>query len=156
MQQTFKVDGPDWGKRHLEAYLRTDGETGHLVDFRPIGGPEAAPCLILDVTGRKTGEPHLLPLIYGKDGDGFVIVASKGGAPNHPAWFLNLEVNPDVKFQVLDRKYRGRARVADTSERARLFAMMATIYPLYLDYQQKTGREIPVVILTVDAQIDQL
>lgn len=156
MTGSFKVDGPDWGKRHLDAYLKTDGATGHLVDFTPIGGPDDVPCLILDVTGRKSGEPHLMPLIYGKDGDRFVIVASKGGAPEHPAWFLNLEAQPAVTFQVVDKKYRGQARVAEGADRRRLFDMMAAIYPLYIDYQQKTAREIPVVVLEAEAEIDRL
>jgi proline iminopeptidase len=156
MTETFKVAGPDWQKRHLEAYLRTDGAVGHLVDFSAAGGPAATPCLIFEVTGRKSGTPQLLPLIYGKDGQNFVIVASKGGAPAHPAWYLNLEANPEVKFQVIDKKYRGQARVAASPERERLFAMMAEIYPPYIDYQNKTEREIPVVVLEPEAEIDKL
>jgi deazaflavin-dependent oxidoreductase (nitroreductase family) len=156
MTGSFKVGGPDWNKKHLEAYLRTDGEIGHIVDFTPAGGPEETPCLILEVTGRKSGEPQLLPLIYGKDGMGFVIVASKGGAPEHPAWYLNLQADPAVKFQVIDKKYRGRARVAASPERERLFATMAKIYPPYIDYQEKTDREIPVVILDPEGEIDRL
>ena len=156
MTEKFKVEGLDWNKRHLEAYLRTDGEVGHLVDFSPVGGPDAVPCLILDVIGRKTGAPHRLPLIYGNDDKRFIIVASKGGAPEHPAWFLNLEAKPSVKFQIVDKKYRGRAEVAESPERERLFEMMARIYPPFVDYQQRTAREIPVVVLEAEAEIDRL
>lgn len=155
MTEEFKVEGADWAKRHLEAYLRTDGEIGHLLDFTPMGGPPHTPCLILEVIGRKSGEPQRLPLIYGKDGKGFVIVASKGGAPEHPAWYLNLEANPDVKFQVVGTKYRGTARTVASPERERLFDMMAEIYPPYIEYRQKTDREIPVVILEPVAEIDR-
>jgi deazaflavin-dependent oxidoreductase (nitroreductase family) len=156
MTENFKIEGPDWQQRHLEAYLRTGGEAGHLVDFTLAGGPAATPCLLLGTTGRKSGNPQLLPLIYGKDGKNFVIVASKGGAPAHPAWFLNLEAHPEIKFQVVDKKYRGRARVATSPERERLFEMMAKIYPPYVAYQQKTDRQIPVVLLEPEAEIDKL
>ncbi len=157
MSEPFKVEGDHWQKRHLEAYLRTDGENGHIVDFSPVGGPAEVPCLILEVTGRKSGEPQRLPLIYGKDGHDFVIIASKGGAPEHPAWFLNLEADPAVKFQVVDKKYRGRARVVESDQdRDRLYAMMAEIYPPYIDYQEKTDRKIPVVLLEPEAEIDRL
>ena len=77
----------------------------------------------------------------------FVVVASKGGAPNHPAWFLNLRDRPDIRFQVEDKKYRGFARITSGAERERLFRMMTKLYPPYNDYQAKTAREIPVVTL---------
>jgi deazaflavin-dependent oxidoreductase (nitroreductase family) len=156
MAENFKAGGADWVERHLEAYLRTDGQTGHLVDFSDAGGSAATPCLVLEVTGRKSGEPQRLPLIYGKDGNSFVLVASKGGAPKHPAWYLNLEANPALKFQVADKKYRGRARVAAGPERERLFDMMAQVFPPYIAYQKKTEREIPVVVLESEAEIDRL
>jgi deazaflavin-dependent oxidoreductase (nitroreductase family) len=156
MSEEFKAGGADWNKRHLEAYLRTDGETGHLIDFTPVGGPAHTPCLILETIGRKSGQPTMLPLIYGEDGCAFIIVASKGGAPAHPAWFLNLEAQPEVKFQVVAKKYAGTARVVAGPERERLYAMMAEIYPPYIDYQQKTDREIPVVALEPVSEIDSL
>jgi len=156
MSEPIKVGEPDWTKKHLEAYLRTDGAVGHLFDFSAAGGPAATPCLILETTGRKTGQPQLLPLIYGKAEQNFVIVASKGGAPEHPAWYLNLHAQPAVKFQVADKKYRGRARTAASPEREQLFDMMAKIYPPYTEYQNKTERQIPVVVLEPEAEIDRL
>jgi deazaflavin-dependent oxidoreductase (nitroreductase family) len=156
MAENFKVEGVDWQKRHLEVYLRTNGEVGHLVDFTAAGGPSDTPCLILEVTGRRSGVPQRLPLIYGKDGKNFVIIASKGGAPEHPAWYLNLTAHPEVKFQVLGKKYRGRARVVASPERELLYENMAKIYPPYIEYQQKTVREIPVVLLEPQAEIDRL
>jgi deazaflavin-dependent oxidoreductase (nitroreductase family) len=155
MTESFKAGGPDWQDRHLDAYLKTGGKIGHLVDFSPAGSTET-PCLILQTIGRKSGQPQTLPLIYGKDGQNFVIVASKGGAPAHPAWFLNLEANPSVKFQILDAKYSGTAKTVEGAERQRLFDMMAKIYPPYIPYQEKTDREIPVVVLHPETTIDKL
>ncbi len=149
-------DAADWQKTHLEMYLRTDGAEGHLVDFRPPGGYDDTPNLILKTIGKKSGEERMVPLIYGEDGKNFVIVASKGGAPKHPAWFLNLEANPTVEFQVVDKKYSGKAVVVEGEERTRLFDMMAKVYPPYIPYQEKTEREIPVVVLKVEKTIDHL
>ncbi len=156
MEEVFKVGGAGWDKQHLESYLKTDGAVGHYADFSQFGGPEKTPCLILEVTGRKSGAPQRVPLIYGKDGNGFVIIASKGGAPEHPAWFLNIEAHPELKFQVADKKYRGKARLAESPERERLYDMMAKIYPPYVEYQKKTERRIPVVVLEPEAELDQL
>jgi deazaflavin-dependent oxidoreductase (nitroreductase family) len=156
MTECFKVAGPDWQKRHLQSYLETDGRLGHFADFSALGGPAAVPCLLLETIGRKSGARQILPLIYGKEGNDFVIIASKGGAPKHPAWYLNLTAEPSVRFQVADKKYRGKAVVAPAAERLRLYAMMAKIYPAYVEYQQKTDREIPVVLLRPEAEIDGL
>ena len=144
-----------WQERHAEAYLKSNGREGHLVDFEIPGVPEI-PTLLLQTTGRKSGDSKISPLIYGKDGKSFIIVASKGGAPKDPAWFLNLSDQPDVRFQVADKKYRGVARIVSGAERDRLFRMMAKIYPPYDDYQAKTAREIPVVALEPREDIDRL
>lgn len=156
MTEAFKTTGADWQKRHLESYLETNGKIGHFADFTPLGGPPDVPCLLLETTGRKSGIQQILPLIYGMDGKNFVIIASKGGAPKHPAWFLNLESDPAVKFQVDDKKYSGKAVLAPAADRQRLYDMMAKIYPPYVEYQQKTDREIPVVLLQPAAEIDRL
>jgi deazaflavin-dependent oxidoreductase (nitroreductase family) len=156
MSYKIEFGDPDWQQTHLEHYLKTDGAEGHLVDFTRAGGPAETPCLILKTMGRKSGEAKLMPLIYGQDGGRFVIVASKGGAPNHPAWFLNLEADPKVEFQVIDKKYRGLARITEAAERERLYAMMAGIYPPYIAYQAKTEREIPVVQLEPLEEIERL
>ena len=156
MASTIEIGAPGWQDTHRELYLRTNGAEGHLVDFSKAGGPPSTPCLILKTTGRHSGEPKLLPLIYGEDAGRFVIVASKGGAPNHPAWYLNLAAEPKVEFQVIDKKYRGLARTVEGAERERLFAMMAEVFPPYLDYRARTEREIPVVILEPQGEIDRL
>jgi deazaflavin-dependent oxidoreductase (nitroreductase family) len=151
------IGAPGWTETHLEAYLKTDGAEGHLVDFSAAGGPVETPCLILKTTGRRSGEAKMLPLIYGEDAGHYVIIASKGGAPDHPAWYLNLDAHPEVEFQVIDKKYRGVAQtVRDDAERDLLYAMMAAIYPPYIDYQAKTERRIPVVTLEPRTPIDRL
>ena len=136
-----------WIAEHIELY-RTDPEKAHLWDSTPLGGPGMLPTLLLTTTGRKSGEPRALPLIYGEAGDGFVVIASKGGLPNHPIWFLNLEASPECELMVGPRHVRALARVADGEERERLWKQMAEIYPPYVEYQERAGaRTIPVVVL---------
>jgi deazaflavin-dependent oxidoreductase (nitroreductase family) len=156
MSMKIEFGAPGWQDRHTDRYIDTDGAEGHLVDFTPGGGFDDTPCLILKTTGRRSGDAKVLPLIYGKDGDQFVIVASKGGAPKHPAWFLNLEANPEVEFQVADKKYRGVAHAAQGAERERLFKMMAGVFPPYNAYKARTEREIPVIVLEPKGEIERL
>ena len=146
---------PGWQQRHVELYLKTDGAEGHKVDFgRP--GESPVDCLLLQTTGRKSHAAQTTPLIYGNEGNGFVIVASRGGAPQHPAWFLNLRDNAEVRFQVANKKYRGTARITQGTERTRLYTMMTGLFPPYRDYQAKTSREIPVVVLEPKEEIARL
>ena len=146
---------PGWQQRHVELYLKTDGAEGHVLDFGRPGVPPVN-CLLLQTTGRKSRTPKTTPLIYGKDGSGFVIVASRGGAPKHPAWFINLRDTPEIRLQVVDKKYRGVARITAGAERERLFRMMAGLFPSYNDYQAKTTREIPVVVLEPKGEVERL
>jgi deazaflavin-dependent oxidoreductase (nitroreductase family) len=155
MAMKIEPGTPGWQQRHVELYLKSDGAEGHVLDFGRPGVP-VVNCLLLQTTGRKSRVPKTTPLIYGKDGGGFVVVASRGGAPNHPAWFLNLQDRPEVQFQVVDKKYRGAARIAAGAERERLFRMMARLFPSYDDYQAKTAREIPVVVLEPQGEIERL
>ena len=129
-----------YGDAHVQAYLETDGERGH--DWK-----RGAPTLILTTTGRKTGEERLSPLIYGMAGEHPMIVASKGGHPKHPAWYLNIRENPDVQVQIRGDKFTARARDATAEERPELWKQMTEIWPDYDTYQRKTDREIPIVIL---------
>ena len=146
---------PGWQQRHVELYLSSNGAEGHVVDLGRPGAPEVN-CLLLQTTGRKSKAPSTTPLIYGHDGNRFVIVASKGGAPDHPAWFLNLRDQPEVRFQVADKKYSGLARIASGAERERLFHLMAGLFPPYDSYQAKTAREIPVVVLEPREKVERL
>ena len=129
----------DWAVEHMEAYLATDGEDGHT--WRGV------PALLLTTTGRRTGRSLMLPLIYGTHGDHYVIVASKGGNPKHPGWYLNLAAEPAVEVQVGAERFSARARTAAGEERTALWDQMAQIWPPYNEYQAKTERQIPVVVL---------
>lgn len=138
---------PDWIREHIELYRR-DPEAGHYWDASLGGGEGMLTTLLLTTTGRKSGKALTLPLIYRPTGDGgYCVIASKGGAPAHPAWYLNLEANPDVEVQVASDHFRARARDAQGEERERLWQMMVDYYPPYADYQAKTERQIPVVVL---------
>ncbi len=129
-----------WVAEHISHYVETDGENGHLW--------HGAPTLLLTTRGRKTGKWHRTALIYGKDGDHFVVVASRGGHVNHPSWYLNLVDNPEVMVQVGADKFPARAWTAAPEEKARLWPLMTSIWPAYQDYQAKTERDIPVVELS--------
>jgi deazaflavin-dependent oxidoreductase (nitroreductase family) len=133
MKDTF------FGEEHVRLYRESGGEVGHIWN--------GAPTLLLTTTGRTTGEKRTTPLIYGRDGDAYLIVASKGGAPQHPGWYLNLSADPAVELQVKDEVFPARARTATEEERARLWSTMTAIWPPYDDYAKKTDREIPVVVL---------
>ena len=133
-----------FGKEHVERYVETDGAEGH--DWR-----NGAPVLILTTTGRRSGEERSTPLIYGRYGDDHLVVASRGGAPAPPAWYLNLSSNPHVTVQVKADRFSARARTATAEEKPTLWETMRTIWPDYDSYQQRTDREIPVVVLERDA-----
>ena len=121
---------PDWIKEHVELYLQ-DGEAGHYWDAALGGGEGMLTTLLLTTTGRKSGKSLVLPLIYRPTGDGgYCIIASKGGAPAHPAWFLNLETDPKVHVQVATDKFDAVARVAEGEERERLWQIMVDYYCL--------------------------
>jgi deazaflavin-dependent oxidoreductase (nitroreductase family) len=128
-----------WFQDHVERYLATDGEDGHEW--------QGVPTLLLTTHGRRSGEPRTLPLIYGRDGDRLLIVASRGGAPAHPAWYLNLLADPNVEVQVKDDRFRATAHTAGPEERDRLWKTMTGIWPDYDVYQTRTSRQIPVVVL---------
>jgi len=137
---TEPKDSPTgWVNDHIKQYLDSGGADGH--DWRGTS------TLLLTVTGRKSGTRHRTALIYRKVGDDYVIVASKGGAPQHPQWFFNLEADPDVTVQVKDDVFAGRARVTTGEERARLWPLMVEVWPDYANYQTRTDREIPVVAI---------
>jgi deazaflavin-dependent oxidoreductase (nitroreductase family) len=136
-----------WIAEHTQLY-KEDPAKAEMWDSSPIGGPGILPTLLLTTKGRKSGQPRALPLIYGKTGDSYVIIASKGGMPNHPIWFLNLEADPACELMVGAKAVTASARIAEGEERTRIWAEMAEIYPPYNDYQKNAGdRTIPVVVL---------
>ena len=128
--------GPD----HVRAYRETDGEVGH--DWK-----RGAPTLILTTRGRRSGETRDNPLIYGRHGDDYMIVASKGGWDAPPGWYLNLQENPEAEVQVWGDRFKVRARDATPEEKPEMWRTMTEIWPDYDDYQRSTDREIPVVVL---------
>jgi deazaflavin-dependent oxidoreductase (nitroreductase family) len=128
-----------WVRRHIRRYVETNGRSGHDWNGRAA--------LLLTTRGRKSGKLRRTALIYGRDGDRYVLVASGGGEPRHPAWYLNLVRNPVVVLQVGAETFAARARTASPEEKPPLWEQMATIFPKYTGYQAKTTRDIPVVIL---------
>ena len=134
------LDSPSgWVAEHTQRYVATDGVEGYL--WRGV------PTLLLTTTGRRSGQKRRTALIFGQDGDRYVVVASKGGAPADPLWYQNLLADPEVEVQVKAERFRARARPATPEEKPRLWRQMAAIWPAYDDYQAKTPREIPVVVL---------
>ena len=129
-----------YGAEHVRRYRETGGEVGHR-------WKEDSTILLLTTTGRQSGEPRTTPLIYAQDGDRYLIVASKGGAPEHPGWYENLLKTPEVELQVMDEVFPARARTAEGDERAQLWKKANEVWPHYDEYQTNTDREIPVVVL---------
>jgi deazaflavin-dependent oxidoreductase (nitroreductase family) len=128
------------------------GSGAHAGVYRATGGKlfgrmGKSPILLLNTVGRKTGRKRTTPLLYVMDGEDFVIITSKGGAATHPAWYLNLRANPDATVEIGDREVQVEAGVADPEEKARLWEKMVEMYPTYDDYQRKTEREIPLLVL---------
>jgi deazaflavin-dependent oxidoreductase (nitroreductase family) len=129
-----------FGQEHVDRYRATDGEEGHEW--------QGTVTLLLTTKGRKSGEERTTPLIYGCNGDDYLIVASKGGADAPPAWYLNIQKNPDdVEIQVKGDRFKVRARDAGPDEKPEMWKTMTAEWPAYDEYQEKTDREIPVVVL---------
>ncbi|MCI2237134.1 nitroreductase family deazaflavin-dependent oxidoreductase [Paenibacillus sp. TRM 82003] len=128
------------GDPHVERYLETNGEDGY--HWR-----NGTTILILFTKGRKSGEQRSHALIFRPHGDAYLVVASKGGSDAPPAWFLNLQADPDVEVQVKGERFRARARVATPEEKPEMWSSMVEVWPDYEDYQRSTSREIPVVVL---------
>jgi proline iminopeptidase len=144
MSNAPKLTG--WMKDHIDRYI-ADPEKGHIFPMDFVKPGLKVKTLLLTTTGRKSGEPRLLPLIYEKVGEGYVIIASKGGAPEHPAWYLNLEADSTAHIQVVAEHMDVTGRVATGDERSKLWDLMVEAYPPYTEYQESTTREIPVVVL---------
>lgn len=138
--ETDVVDSPvKWVADHIRRYVESDGKAGHRWS--------GVNTLLITTRGRKTGLLRRTALIYGRDDDNYVVVASAGGRDEHPHWYQNLVANPEVHVRVKAHKLVARARAAEGAERARLWELMVAIWPDYENYQQRTSRRIPVVIL---------
>jgi deazaflavin-dependent oxidoreductase (nitroreductase family) len=123
----------------MRRYLESGGRDGHIW--------EGVTTLLLTTTGRRSGQPRTTPLIYGRAGERYLVVASRGGAPKHPDWYQNLVAQPVVQVQVMADRFSARARTATAAEKPALWKTMISIWPPYDEYQTRTSREIPVVIL---------
>ena len=135
-----------WIAEHRNQYLENPA-AGHLWDSSFAGGPGPLPTLLLTTVGAKSGTESVMPLLYGEVAGAYAIVASKGGDPKHPGWYHNLLAQKLVTVQVADKVFKAKARVASGAERANVWQQMAAMYPPYTTYQEKTQREIPVVLL---------
>jgi deazaflavin-dependent oxidoreductase (nitroreductase family) len=140
MTQEEVSDNPtSWVAQHIRRYVETDGRDGHRWS--------GVDTLLLTTRGRKSGALRRTALIYGRDGDRYLVVASRGGAKEHPAWSLNLAASPEVQLQVGAEKFAARAHAATPAEKPRLWRIMTAIWPEYDRYQARTSRDIPVVVL---------
>jgi deazaflavin-dependent oxidoreductase (nitroreductase family) len=127
------------GEQHVKRYIETDGAEGYMWN--------GVPTLLFTAKGRKSGELRTIPIIFAQVGEKYVIIASKGGAPAHPAWYLNLQADPHVKVQIKGDKFDAVARTAEGAEREELWAAAVKTWPNYEVYQSRTDRKIPVVVL---------
>jgi deazaflavin-dependent oxidoreductase (nitroreductase family) len=140
MTEEEVVDSPKgWVAKHIREYVETEGKKGHRWS--------GVNTLLLTTRGRRTGTLRRTALIYGRDGDRYVVVASSGGAKKHPAWYLNLVADPEVQVQVGAERFTAVAKTATAKQKPKLWKMMGEIWPAYDTYQAKTDREIPVVVL---------
>lgn len=138
---------PTWIADHLKQYVESGGREGHYFDSTPYGGVGPVASLLLTTVGRRSGKKTTMPLFYGPTEKGYVIIGSKGGSDTQPAWYHNLVDQPLAEVQVGPEHHPIRARVASGPEREKLWEQMAAVYPPYRDYQSRTTRQIPVVLL---------
>jgi len=130
----------DFNAQNIAEFRKNHGKVG--------GFFEGTPLLLLHTIGRRSGKPHINPMMYLKDGERFLVFASKGGADKHPDWYFNLKAHPDIKIEVGDDTIDVHAKGITGSERDILYNRQAALYPRFADYQRKTKRIIPVIALT--------
>jgi deazaflavin-dependent oxidoreductase (nitroreductase family) len=131
----------------------TEFNTKVIDEFRANGGKVGgqfanAPMVLLTTKGAKSGKTYVHPLVYSKDGDRYVLIASFAGAPKHPSWYHNIVANPTVKLEIGNEKFQAKAKITSGEERERLYNAQAAMMPFFNDYRKKTSRQIPVVALT--------
>ena len=144
----------DWVSEHLDTYLTSGGTRGHIVDLSAVGGRAFTTHCLIRCAGRKSATDYVRPLIYGNVGGEIVVVASKGGADTHPAWYWNVLASNMIDVQIATQAFEATWREPEGEERHRVWAYMAHLYPPYLAYQQSTSRQIPLVMLTPARPID--
>lgn len=137
----------DWMIQHRTMYLRSGGTEGHIMDLTPVGGHSLGTHCLIKYRGRKSGRIYITPLSYGIIGGEVVISASKGGADEHPAWYLNIREMEEVEFQIATQAFRASWREPEGGERDKVWNFMVDCYPFYADYQAATDRQIPLVMM---------
>jgi deazaflavin-dependent oxidoreductase (nitroreductase family) len=145
----------NWKDEHLNLYLRSGGAEGHVMDVTDIGGHKFTTMLLLRYVGRKSGKTMITPLIYGDIGGEVVIVASKGGADHHPAWYLNVKDCKELSFQIATQAYRATWREPQAAERGKVWDFMVSVFPPFAKYQRSTTREIPLVMMSAIGPTDR-
>lgn len=143
----------DWMTEHREMYLRSGGAQGHIMDITAVGGHAFTTHCMIKYAGRKSGKVFITPLIYGDIGGEVVIVASKGGADQHPAWYVNIRDSDAVEFQVGTQAFRAAWREPVGEERTKVWNFMVDVFPSYAAYQSNTERQIPLVMMKPIAPI---
>lgn len=150
----IRAERDDWTGEHLAMYLESGGAQGHIVDLSSVGGREMTTHCLIRYTGRKSGKQYIKPLIYGNVGGEIVIVASKGGADEHPEWYLNLVASETVAVQIATQAFEATWREPEGTERHEVWEYMSRLYPPYIAYQRSTSRHIPLVLLQTGRSVD--
>lgn len=150
---TIRDTRRDWITEHREMYLRSGGAKGHIMDITAVGGRSFATHCMIKYIGRKSGKIFITPLCYADIGGEVVICASKGGADEHPAWYLNLIGREEVEFQIATQAFRGTWREPEGAEREKVWAFMQDCFPFYTTYQASTSRILPLVMMKPIAEI---
>jgi deazaflavin-dependent oxidoreductase (nitroreductase family) len=135
-----------WGVEHYRMYMSSGGAQGHIMDVSDIGGHRFTTMVLVRAAGRKSGQVRVTPLVYGDLGGEVVVVGSKGGAPDHPAWYLNVKSSPTVDIQIATQAFHATWREPEGAEREKVWAFMEGAFPPYRDYQARTQRQIPLVM----------
>ncbi|MBO0675882.1 nitroreductase family deazaflavin-dependent oxidoreductase [Mycolicibacterium sp. S2-37] len=148
------ADRGDWMREHLATYLQSGGTRGHILDLSSVGGRQVTTHCLIRCAGRRSGKTYVTPLIYGNIGGEIVIVASKGGADQHPEWYLNITAAETIGLQIATQAYDVSWREPAGTERHQVWEYMCQLYPPYVSYQQRTSRHIPLVMLTPVRTID--
>ena len=151
---TLRDTRRDWIGDHRDMYLSSGGAKGHVMDITAVGGHSFTTHCMIKYKGRKSGKVFITPLIYGDIGGEVVIVASKGGADHHPAWYLNITDQKHVEFQIATQAFRATWREPQGAEREKVWKFMVDIFPSYANYQKSTSRQIPLVMMKAVEPID--
>ncbi|WP_317930100.1 nitroreductase/quinone reductase family protein [Halioxenophilus sp. WMMB6] len=144
----------DWMVQHRNMYLNSGGTLGHIMDLTAVGGHSLGTHCLIKYTGRKSGKVFITPLCYGIIGGEVVLAASKGGADEHPAWYLNIRAADEVEFQIASQAFRASWREPEGAERDKIWNFMVDCYPFYANYQASTQRQIPLLVMKPIEEIE--